>query len=50
MMLVNLRNLAVLKIQNVDYCFILSGTSKSEARNLLQNTDLTEKSELLYKK
>ena len=37
--------LAILKIKNVDYCCIITGISKNEAVSLLQNIDLTEKSE-----
>ena len=34
-------------IFNGDYCCIISGICKSEAKNLLQNIDLTEKSATL---
>ena len=44
MMPMKLSNIAILKIKGADYCSIISGTSKSEATNLLQNIDLTEKS------
>ena len=44
MMPMKLSNIAILKIKGADYCCIISGTSKSEAINLLQNIDLTEKS------
>ena len=37
----------LLKIKNADYSCIISGISKSEAIKLLQNIDLTEKSETL---
>ena len=40
----NLSNIAILKIKNADYRWIISGISKSEAIKLLQNIDLTEKS------
>ena len=40
----NLSNIAILKIKNADYRWIISGISKSEAIKLLQNNDLTEKS------
>ena len=44
MMSMNLSDIAILNIQGADYCFIISGISKSEAINLVQNIDLTEKS------
>ena len=44
MMSINLRNIAILNIKCADYCCISSGISKSEAINLMQNIDLTEKS------
>ena len=44
MMSVNLRDIAILNIKGSDYCCIISFISKSEAINLLQNADLTEKS------
>ena len=40
----NLGDIAVFNIKGSDYCCIISGISKSEARKLLQNIDLTEKS------
>ena len=40
----NLSDIAILKIKNVDYHCIITRITKSEAINLLQNTDLTEKS------
>ena len=42
MMSMNLSNIAILKIENADYHCIISGISKSEATNLMQNIDLTE--------
>ena len=39
-----LSNIATLKIENADYCCIITGISKSEAIKLLQNIDLTKKS------
>ena len=42
-----LSDIAILKIKDADYRFIISGISKSEATNLLQNIDLTEKSRTL---
>ena len=41
----NLSDIAILTIENADYCCIISGISKIEAINLMQNTDLTEKTE-----
>ena len=44
MMFRNLSNIALLKIQNADYCCIITGINRSKATKLLQNIDLTEKS------
>ena len=44
MMSMNLSNIATLNMKGSDYCCIISRIRKSEAINLLQNTDLTEKS------
>ena len=38
-----LSNIAILKIKNADCCCIITRISKSEAINLIQNIDLTEK-------
>ena len=38
----NLIDIDILNIKGVDYCCIISGISKSEAINLMQNIDLTE--------
>ena len=46
-MSLNLSDIAILNINGSDYCGVISGISKSEAINLIQNTDLTEKSEIL---
>ena len=46
-MSINLNNFSILNICTVDYCCIINGKygiSKSEATNLLQITDLSEKS------
>ena len=43
-MSINLSNFAILNIKSTDYRFIISGITKSEAINLMQNADLTEKS------
>ena len=45
MMSTNLSDNAILNIKNTDYCCIISSTSKSEAINLLQNINLTDKME-----
>ena len=47
MMSMNLSNIAILNIQGVDYCCIIDRISESEAINLMQNIDLTEKSVIL---
>ena len=44
MMSTNLNDIALLKINVVDYRCIIDANSKSEAVNLLKNLDLTEKS------
>ena len=44
MMSMNLSDIAILNIKSADNCFIMSGISKTEAINLMQNIDLTEKS------
>ena len=36
MMSINLNDIAISNIHGIDYCCIISGTSKSEAVNLLQ--------------
>ena len=41
MMSMNYCDIAILNIISVNYCCIISGISKSEAINLMQNTDLT---------
>ena len=43
MMSLNLRDLYILNIKGADNCFIVNRVSKSEAVNLMQNIDLTEK-------
>ena len=40
----NLSDIAILNIESSDYCGIISLTGKSEAINLKQNADLSEKS------
>ena len=44
MMSLNFSNIPILNIHGADYRCIISGISKSEAVNLLQNINLTEKS------
>ena len=44
MMSMNLINIAILNIKGSNYCCIISGISKNEAINLMQNIDLNEKS------
>ena len=44
MMCMNLNDIAILNIESGDYCCIISRISKSEAINLMQNIDSTEKS------
>ena len=39
----NFSDIAILNIKGADYRHIISGISKSEAINLLQNTNLSEK-------
>ena len=43
-MSMNLTDIANLNIEGAHYCYIINRISKSEAINLLQNIDLTEKS------
>ena len=40
----NLRDIAILNIHGANYSCIISGISESEAMNLTQNVDLSEKS------
>ena len=44
MMSMNLSDIGVLNIHSADYRCIISGISKSETINLMQKTNLTEKS------
>ena len=39
---VNLNDIVILNTNDADYGFIINGIRKSDAVNLLQNTDLTE--------
>ena len=43
MMSMNLNDIAILNIKNANYLCIISRISKSEAINLMQNIDLTQK-------
>ena len=43
MMSMRLSDNAILNSKSADYCCIVSGISKSEAINLMHNTDLTKK-------
>ena len=45
MISINLNDHTILNINGVDYCGIINGISKSDAMNVLQNADLTEKEE-----
>ena len=47
MMPINLNDIANINIKCADYHFINTGISKSEAINLMQNIDLTERSRTL---
>ena len=50
MMSMNLSNIYILNIKETDYCCIISEITKSEAINLIQNIDFTEKSRKTLKK
>ena len=41
-MSINLKDIAILNIQDFDYCCIINGISKSDGVNLLHNAHLTE--------
>ena len=43
-MSMNLSNIAILNIEGSDYCCIITGISKNEGINSMQNADLTVKS------
>ena len=47
MMSVSLSDTAILNIKGSDYCCVISGISKNEAINFMQNLDLTKKSRTL---
>ena len=44
MMSMNLSHIAILSINDLDYRCIINGISKNEVLNLLQKTDINEKS------
>ena len=48
MMSINLSGIAILGIKSADYRCIISRISKSEAINIMQNIDLTQKSGTLW--
>ena len=50
MMSMNLSGIAIVNVKSADYCCIINGISKNEAINLMQNADLTKKSETLQNK
>ena len=41
------RDIAILNIKSADCCCFISGVSKNEAINVMQNVDMTEKSRVL---
>ena len=43
MISVNLSDITILSINSADYCCIISGISKNETINVMQNVDLTGK-------
>ena len=45
----NFSDMAILKIKDSDYCYIISRITKSEAINLMHNTGLTRKKMDYYK-
>ena len=49
MMSMNLSDIAFLNIKGSDYCCIISGISKNEDINVMQNTALTETLENIKK-
>ena len=46
MIFVNLWHIGILNIKHSDYCFIIRLISKNKAMKLMENKDLTEKSEI----
>ena len=49
-MSINLSDIAILYIKGFDYCCIISLISKNEAINIMQNSDLSEKSGIMKHK
>ena len=49
-MSMNISDIAILNIKVSDYCCIISGISKSNAINLMQNIDLTEMPNIIKRK
>ena len=47
MVFVNLSDIAILKINGAAYCCIINEISKSDAVNVFQNADLTQKGRVL---
>ena len=47
MMSMNLSDIAVLNTESADYCCFISSIRQSEAMNLMQNIDFTEKKQTL---
>ena len=43
---INLSDIAILNIKGPEYCCIITGISKNQATNLMQNADLTQKAKL----
>ena len=42
-MFIDLISIAILKIDGVDFCYIINGINKSKAINLLKHADLSKK-------
>ena len=49
MTFINLSDMSFSNIKSSNYCCIISLTSKNEAINLMQNTDLTKKRDIITK-
>ena len=47
MIFIDINSVVILNIHGVDYFCIIVGITKSEAKNLLRDVDLSEKSESL---
>ena len=46
----NLSNITILNIDGVNYCCIINIISKSEAKNLIQNVNISEKNNIRKQK